>query len=139
MDIESKLTELELTPDNAIVICSGVLNALGIRESKDIDLVVTEEKYQELTDNGRFHKVDKHGHELLVDDLFEIGTSWTVLDKSWEFEELINYSTVIDGGRYNTVEFLLEVKRRRLTDGDAAPKTIDDVRLINQYLSTRKK
>ena len=37
MDIKEKLEKMRLTPGNSIVISSGILNALGLRESKDID------------------------------------------------------------------------------------------------------
>ena len=41
--LAKKLRELGLNADNAIVIGSGILQALGIRKSNDIDLVVTPE------------------------------------------------------------------------------------------------
>ena len=44
MEIKNKLIELGLNSENAVVIGSGILNALNLRESKDIDVVVTEEK-----------------------------------------------------------------------------------------------
>ena len=61
MEIKSKLYELGLNPENAVVIGSGILNALNLRESKDIDVVVTEEKYRELFYNSRFKKEQNHG------------------------------------------------------------------------------
>lgn len=138
MDIKSKLNELGLNPDNSVVIGSGILNALGLRESKDIDVVVTEEKYKEISDNSRFEKKQNHGREILDDGLFEIGTSWTVVGKTWKFEDLLNHSVVIDEIRHNKIEFLLEAKRRWITDGEGRQKDIDDVKLMEQYLSGLK-
>ena len=135
MKIKSKLIELGLDSDNAVVVSSGILNALNIRESRDIDVVVTEEKYKELSDNRRFVKKQNHGREILDDGLFEIGTSWTVLGKTWKFNDLLNHSTTIDGVRYNTIEFLLNTKRRWIADGEGREKDIDDVKLMEQYLS----
>ncbi len=97
MEIKSKLDELDLHSNNAIVIGSGILNALHLRESKDIDIIVTAEKYKELCANGRFKKEQNHGREVLTDGLFEIGTSWTVVGKTWRFPDLVKVSTVIDG------------------------------------------
>lgn len=139
MEIKNKLNELGLNSENAVVIGSGILNALNLRESKDIDVVVTEEKYKEFSDSSRFKKEQNHGREILNDDLFEIGTSWTVVGKSWKFEDLLNHSTTIDGVRYNTVEFLLDAKRRWLADGDVRQKDIDDVKLMEEYLSGLKR
>ena len=138
MKIKNKLIELGLNSENAVVIGSGILNALNLRESKDIDVVVTEEKYKELSDNSRFKKEQNHGREILADELFEIGTSWIVVGKTWKFDDLLNHSTTIDDVRYNKVEFLLDAKRRWLADGDVRQKDIDDVKLMEQYLSGSK-
>jgi len=139
VEIKNKLDELGLNSGNAVVIGSGILSALNLRESKDIDVVATEEKYKELFGNNRFHKVQNHGREILADDLFEIGISWTVVGKNWKFEDLLNHSTIIDGIRYNTVEFLLNAKRRWIADGEGRQKDIDDVKLMEQYLSDLKR
>lgn len=133
MDIKSKLKEFDLNSDNAVVIGSGILNALNLRESQDIDLVVVEEKYKELAQNSHFEKKQIQGKEILDDGLFEIGTSWTVMGKIWKFEDLLNYSIVINGVRYNKIDFLLEVKRRWIVDGEGRQKDIDDVKLIEEY------
>ncbi len=138
LDIKSKISELGLNPDNAVIIGSGVLSALNLRQSKDIDVVVTEEKYKELSDNSRFRKEKNHGREILNDGLFEIGTSWIVVGKTWKFDDLLNHSTIIDGVRYNTVEFLLDAKRRWIADGEGRQKDIDDVKLMEQHLSDLK-
>lgn len=44
-NIEVELNNLGLNSDNAVVIGSGILNALNLRESGDIDVIVTKEKY----------------------------------------------------------------------------------------------
>ena len=139
MEIKNKLNELGLSSNDVVVIGSGILNALNLRESEDIDVVVTEEKYKELSNNNRFKKEQNHGREILVDDLFEIRTSWTVVGKTWKFDDLLNHSTIIDGIRYNTIEFLLDAKRRWVTDGEGRQKDIDDVKLMEKHLSDLKK
>ena len=138
MEIKSKLNELGLTPDNTIVIGSGILNALKIRESNDIDVVVSPEKYQSLALDGRFKKEMKRGREILTSDLLEIMTSWTVLGKTWTFDNLQDQSVVIGGVRYNTVQFLLDAKRSWLADADVRQKDIDDVKLMENYLKNAK-
>lgn len=75
---------------------------------------------------------------MLTDNLFEIGTSWTVVGKAWRFNDLLDYSTIIDGVRYNTVEFLRDAKRRWIADGEGRQKDIDDVKLMEQYLAGLK-
>ncbi|MDQ5981273.1 MAG: hypothetical protein QG570_20 [Patescibacteria group bacterium] len=137
--VQNKLAELKLTPSNSIVIGSGILNALNIRESADIDLIVTKEKYYELSKNPRFTIVQKHADiefEVLSDDIFEIGFSWTVINKTWSFSDMLEHSIVIDNVRYITIQFLLEVKQSWLNNNFARPKDIDDIRLIENYIAT---
>lgn len=128
-----------MNPDNAVVIGSGILNALNLRESKDIDVVVTADKYESLSKDSRFKKKESHGREVLTDDLFEIGTSWIVVGKIWKFDDLLNHSTVIDGVRYNAVEFLLDAKRRWISDREGRQKDTDDVKLMEDYLNKARR
>ena len=136
MEIKSKLNEKDLNSDNAIVIGSGILNALKLRESNDIDVVATPEKYQSLALDSPFKKQIKRGQEILTSDLLEIMTSWTVLGKSWTFNDLLEHSVVINGIRYNTVQFLLDAKRSWLANEDVRQKDIDNVKLMEAYLKT---
>lgn len=122
MNFRAQLEDLGLNPENSIVIGSGILNALNIRESKDVDLVVDEDTYKRLA------------QEVLNDDLFEISTSWVVMGKSWTLEDLLEKSVVIEGVRYNTIEFLLGAKKSWIANSEARQKDIDDVKLIENYL-----
>lgn len=134
MNTKNELNKIGLTPDNSIIIGSGILSALGIRESKDIDVVVDKETYDRLKSDSRFHKAENHGREILADDLLEIGTSWGVLGKNWSFGDFLSKSVVIDGVRYITLEFLLAVKKSWLLDKDVRQKDKDDVQMIEKYL-----
>ena len=134
MDIKSKLDEIGLSPENSVVIGSGILDALEIRGNKDVDAVVSRDAYERLSLNNHFQKAENHGKEVLTDGLMEIGTSWTVIGEDWDFNMLLNQSVVIDEVRYNTLQFLLDVKRSWLKDADVREKDINDVRLIEEYM-----
>lgn len=134
MNTKEELQKIGLHQDNSVVIGSGILKALNIRESHDIDVTVSEYYYERLSSYTRFKKAENHGREVLVDDLFEVGTSWEVLDKIWKVNDLLDQSVIIDGVRYITLEFLLAVKRSWLSDYDVRQKDIDDVKLIEGYL-----
>jgi len=138
MGIKSKLSDIGLTANNSVVIGSGILSALKLRASNDIDVVVLQPEYLKLANGSRFTKNQNHGHEILTDELFEIGTSWGVLGKSQTFDDLQKQSVVIDGVRYITIEFLLAVKKSWLQDDNVRQKDIDDVQLIEKYLKEEK-
>jgi hypothetical protein len=135
LPISSSLRKLDLNPENSIVVGSGILNALGLRPSHDIDVIATPAKYQKLSSESRFQKQQSHNREILVDELLEIGTDWTVLGKTWTFEDLAENSIVIDNVRYITVEFLLGAKRGWIEEGAGRPKDFTDVELMEKYLS----
>lgn len=138
--MKGKLLSLGLNSDNSVVIGSGILQALGIRDSKDIDLVVTQDEYDRLKKSGRFEAHEtQYKREVLKDQLFEIGTSWDVLDKKYRFNDFGKDSVVIDGVRYVTLDFLYRTKESWLKAGTARPKDINDLELIEEYRNQRNK
>lgn len=130
-----KLSELGLNPNNSIVVGSGILQALKIRESKDIDLVVSQEAYDFLINSGKFtiHKT-QGDRKILKNKLFEIGIDWNVLGKIYKFEDFKNDSVVIDGVRYLGLDFLYRVKKSWLKEKIARLKDINDLKLIEEYM-----
>ena len=137
MNIENALDEFGLGVENAVVIGSGILQALNIRESRDIDVVTSKETYQRLCADNRLRKEKSHGLVLLANNLLEVRTSWLVLGKDWDFKELSAHSTVIDGVCYNSLQFLLKVKESWLVEESARPKDINDIKLIKAYLKNK--
>jgi hypothetical protein len=133
-NLKSKLAALGLDTDNAVVIGSGIMSALDIRESGDIDVVTTKAEYGRLASTNQFKITKNHGREILTDDLYEIGTSWGVIGKDRDYDNLYESSTIIDGVRYITLDFLLRVKKSWCEDDDVRQKDIDDVSLIEKHL-----
>ena len=133
--MKKKIQKLGLNPDNSIVIGSGILEALRLRKSKDIDIVATQEIYGSLKKSGKFTVLENHGREILADDKFEIGTSWTVLVKSYRFQDFIDKSIIVDGVRYITLNFLYKAKKSWIRRKNARQKDIEDVKLIEAHMS----
>lgn len=125
-----------MNADNSVVIGSGILEALGLRHSNDLDVVVAQETYDRLKAERQFSVGENYGREVLTDQLFEIGTSWEVLGKDQRFEDLLQNSVVIDNVRYLTLEFILAVKESWLQGETARQKDVDDIALIRQYLAS---
>lgn len=129
------LKKLGLKPDNSIVISSGILQALGIRKNKDIDIVVSKAVFRLLKESGRFKVINSQHRITLADDTFEIGTDWIELGKTYKLEDLIEESIVIGGVRYITIDFLYKVKKSQASKKNVSKKNIEDVKLIEKYLS----
>ncbi len=133
LTMKKKLQKLGLNSDNSIVIGSGILQALEIRKSKDIDIVTTQKIYDILKKSGKFTIKQNNGREILTKDLLEIGTKWKVLGKSYKFEDFNNNSIVIDNIRYITLEFLYKAKKSWVREGTVRPKDKIDIKLIEEY------
>ncbi|HNP89232.1 MAG: hypothetical protein BWY24_00767 [Microgenomates group bacterium ADurb.Bin219] len=128
-----ELLIFDLNPENCVIIGSGILQALKIRKSNDIDLVVTGEKYQELQKTGQFEVKINRNNEILDNGLLEIGTDWFVLGESYDFDKLKKNLVIVSGQRYITLDFLYRVKESWRKDGEARPKDLDDLNLIDEY------
>lgn len=126
------LSDLGLSSSNSIIIGSGILGALGIRKSNDVDVVTTEAIYDVLKSDRQFQVSDNHG-EVLVKEPLEVRTSWHVLDKDYRYEDFLPYSVIIQGIRYITPEFLLKAKKSWVND-NPRPKDIEDIDLLEKYL-----
>lgn len=137
-NLKDELTKLGLSAESSVIIGSGILDALGIRKSGDVDVVVSPEDYERLSSDTRFRPGENHGRSVLLDDTFEICTSWGVLGKEYKLQDFMAETVIIDGVRYISLDFLLRVKRSWLQDDDVRQKDIDDVQLIEAYLEEKK-
>ena len=140
MNIKEKLSELSLNTQNSIVIGSGILNALKIRESSDIDLVVDKTTYQKLKRNPLFKITKPFNRQNLEYDTFDIGLSWNIPSAHihYSFEEIFKNSQVIDDVRYISLEFLLKIKKMFLNSPIKREKDVKDIELIEKYLNNKQ-
>ena len=72
MNIIQKIKELDLMPGQYVVIGSGILGVLGIRESNDIDIVVLPSQHEKLRETGEWEEYIKYEKTYLRKDVFEI-------------------------------------------------------------------
>lgn len=77
------------------MIGSGILNALSIRNSNYIDVVVPKIEYLRLERKKNYTKTKNNGFEILSDGFFEIGTCWHVLEEYKFFKDLKRESVII--------------------------------------------
>ena len=129
LNIQKKLNKYSLNSNNSVVVGSGILNALKLREINDIDILVEPETYNRLLKLPEFKIKNTSGLDMLTSDIFEIGTTLNVGNHSYNFEELFKNSIVIDKVRYITLEFLLDIKKQWLRDKDKK-----DIEIIEKYL-----
>ena len=130
-DIFARVQAIDLPPSEYVVIGSGVLNAVGLRESRDIDLVVSEQAFAELRQRPGWKLTQKHGEPCLEKDDFEVWLDWG--PDMPDFKTMFREALVVRGLHFASFETVMRFKRLHPTD-----KNLRDIVLIEQYLSAKK-
>ena len=133
LDFKEELAKLSLNKENSVVIGSGILNALGLKESHEVDVVVDKETLLELLRNYNvIETTNEYGAILYTNGIVEFSDRWYMDDfmKDLTYEDLIKQTTIIDGVRYIELDVLLKVKEHLRREKD-----IPDIELIKEYLN----
>lgn len=130
MAIVERIAKLSMPSDQFVVIGSGVLDALGLREAHDIDLVVTQAYFAQLKATDGWTVTEKRGEEVLTLDDLEVWLSWGAPDAQPNFTELYDAGITVEGIRFANPAFVRDWKIAA-----NRPKDGEDIRLLEEYLS----
>lgn len=125
-----ELKKLNLPKDKFAVFGSGVLAIHGIRENKDIDLIVKKDLWRDLTKKYPLYKEEDPGFvpRIRIGNI-EIFDNWPPFK---ELDTLIDSADIINGIRFVKLEFVLKWKKNFNREKDQ-----NDVKLIEEFLSKR--
>ncbi len=128
-DIISKVNYANF-PEGAYVVFGSCPMALaGIRESSDIDMLVSAELFEKLEKSGWSELVKGPDDKPLVFQDFEAHSSWNFSSYRPTLEQLLSTATVVDG-----VPFASLQEVRKWKAASARPKDLVDIKLIDEYL-----
>jgi hypothetical protein len=129
--IIKQVKALHLPAGSYIVFGSCPLAAVGIRESNDIDLLVTEDVLEELKGRG-WRQIDKGGanDKPYVHGVFEAHSNWNFSSYRPTLRHLLQTANRINGVPFASLE---EVRKWKLSSG--RPKDYTDIKLIDSYLA----
>lgn len=135
MNIISEIKKLNLPKGEYAVVGSGPLAIRNIRPAHDIDLIVTQNIYNNLKSMGwkeeNFPETKRPW--VLFHGPFDVSTSWSVNDYKPSPEQLIKDADIIDDVPFARLEDVLQWKK---TCG--REKDLKDVALITKYLEAHK-
>jgi len=133
LEILTAVKKLQLPKDSYIVFGSCPLALLGIRESGDIDMFVSEELAHEFRQKGWIVvSKDEDNDDGLVFGDFEAFTSWNFGYYRPTLKSLLRTANYIDGIPFAS---LLEVRNWKVAYGRTKDKK--DIELIDNYLSSK--
>jgi len=128
MNIIQKIKELNLPNDQYVVIGSGTMSALGIREANDIDMSVTEELFSKLKQSGEWEESEKYGRPFLKKDIFDLNKSLGWEKYSITLEEANKSALFIEGIPFMNLNELIKFKTAL-----GREKDFKDIELIKKY------
>ena len=125
------------TLDGMIVVGSGVLGELNIRQADDVDLVVTQSVFESLAGRDGWHYVEKHESPVYINDDLKVEAwlDWAAPDKGGsrvDFDELLPHTVVLHGVRFVTLEYVRAWKQWCGRDKD-----VSDIALIDAYRESK--
>ena len=127
-----EVNKLNLKDGEYIVVAGGILDALGIRVTKDVDLVVTDEVYERLKNEG-WEEIERNYGEkkktVLVRGVYEIDTFWIDGSGKLSLEKLLKESQLVGGVTFVNLGMLLRWKKWANREKDQR-----DIKLIEQFL-----
>lgn len=128
-EIIAKVKGLKLPEDSYVVFGSCPMALAGIRESNDIDMLVTKEVFTSLGMAGWTLANKGKRDNPLVYDVFEAHKSWNFSSYSPTLKHLLASATVVDKVPFASLK---EVRTWKAASG--RPKDFADIKLIDKYL-----
>lgn len=119
---------LALPAHEYVVIGGGVMEALGLRDTNDVDIVVSSELYSAYTSKGWKEYIQDDGKHILSHHGYQLMETYV----GKKLNDLFPRSFEKDGVRFMSVEDLIACKRKI-----GRQKDIDDIKLLNEHLAKR--
>lgn len=129
MNVIEEIKNLNLPLGQYLVIGSGTLAALGIREAADIDIAVMPALYARIRASGEWEEEERYGKVFLKRGSFEINPELHWEDYPVRTEEAIARALIIDDVAFMNLDELTRFKKAL-----GRPKDLADIELIVRYL-----
>jgi predicted nucleotidyltransferase len=128
-DIFQVIKRLNLPNDKYVIVGSGVLVALGLREwDGDVDLAVSNDIFEHFKQQG-WHQEQEAEKVVLKHGDYDMGVAFG----KWDLDGLLADALVINEIPFINLEKLLEWKRQA-----NRPKDQHHIQLIENYLKTHQ-
>jgi hypothetical protein len=126
------MKDLDLASDQYLVFSGGTLAAHEIRETSDVDVVVTQSLFAELKETSEWKHTNRcDGTEFLDKGDVEIASKLELEDYPVTLAEAKSREDIIDGIPFMNLKDFIQFKQAY-----GRKKDKKDIKLINNYLNT---
>ncbi len=133
MNIFEEIEKLNFPSDQYIVVGSGIMAAKGIRQTKDLDIIVTPELFEKCKAEGwEVHPWTKQGipgKEWLRKGAVEVYVQLSRKTGGISAKELLQNAEVINSAPFINLESLMDFKSEY-----GRPRDFEDIEIIKNYL-----
>lgn len=126
-----KVKELNLPAGKYALFGSAPIGIREIRKCRDIDIIVTEDLWDEYKNKNWKVKVMPYGSQYLFNDKIELWKDWK--PGEWDERKLIKEAEIIDGLPFVKLKEVIRWKKIK-----GRKKDLKDVEMIEKFLRTRK-
>lgn len=134
MNIFAEVKKLNFPSDQYIIVGSGIMAAKGIRETNDLDIIVTPWLFEKSISEGwEVHQWTKEsipGKDWLKRDNVELYIQLSRKTGGISAEELLKDAELIEDIPFISLETLIDFKREY-----GRSKDFEDIKRIEEYLS----
>lgn len=128
MDVIQEVKKLGWPKDEYVVVGSGIMAALGIRQPKDIDFIVDPKLYARLKRQGWDERTLDDGRTVLNRGVMDAAVEWVDSGKRIFLSDIQKTVQAVDGVSFASLEFMRGWKSRA-----RRPKDLADLELIDRY------
>lgn len=128
MSIFERVKNLHLPLGEYVVIGAGILEALGIRDTRDVDVIVIPELFEKLRESKVYKEEMRWDKLFLFADNIDIGSKLDWENYSTTIEEAVKTATIIDGVPFLSLEETIKFKKAM-----GREKDFNDIDLIEKY------
>lgn len=126
-----KVKELDLPIGKYALFGSAPLGIRNLKDCHDVDIIVTEDLWNQYKTRGWEVRSMPHGSEFLCNGDLELWKDWK--PGEWNIAELIDTAEVIDGLPFVTLDRVLKWKEL-----SGREKDLRDIELIREYMSATR-
>lgn len=129
-ELLQELKKLNLPLGEYAITSSGPLAVRGIRETADIDIIVSEKLWETISEKYPADGEESKRNKITIGNIEVLGgfsSTWS--DEEASIQKQIETADIIGGFPFVKLEFIKRFKQRLGRDKD-----LKDIELINQYL-----
>ncbi len=133
MDIFKRIEELNLPKGEYMICGSAILDVLGIREAKDIDILLSPELFLELENKRGWKRHEEHTTSIEhPEHIAGAKQSLDFMKENYTLLEALPLATIINETPFMSLDMLVNAKKQL-----GREKDLKDIALIEKYLKNK--